>query len=60
MSDSRPKGTTLITGASAGIGDVYADRLAKRAYDIILVAKRGSASRATGQQNRCEMKRIRT
>jgi short-subunit dehydrogenase len=45
MSAAETKGTALIPGASTGIGAIYGDRLAKRGYDLILVARNQSRSR---------------
>jgi len=47
-------GTALITGASTGIGAVYADRLARRGHDLILVARDQTRMEALAERLRSE------
>lgn len=44
------QGTAVVTGASSGIGAVYADRLARRGFNLVLVARDWQKLQALAEQ----------
>jgi short-subunit dehydrogenase len=60
MKSTTHSGTALITGGSSGIGSVYADRLARRGYDLILAGRDQQRLESSAAKLRATGRRVST